>query len=1286
MSFPLDDHPSLFHSSTAFNRGPRHAPIVQSSFEDLHSSYLAHDPFPDSRQQQSQQTPFGIEKHAQYTPLRSLSSSAPFAATLPEAQQVNVNKALQHVQSQQQQQSAFANQSILGPNVSSRDYILALQLQSLAASQGTTGASQQSILQPTQPAVSTLPGGIGNLPGTTAAPLAQEEISTIFVVGFPDDMQEREFQNMFTFSQGFEAATLKIPNKELPSYGAHNAANGVTTTQAATAALRSAGYFSGPGASDPYNLLTANSGGVLLDSRELSSAAASGLWNGLTGADDPYRTNLDPAHAPAPPPQRKQIIGFAKFRTRQEALDAREILSGKRVDAEKGSVLKAEMAKKNLHTKRGVGPLPINTEALLAGLTPQQITGLVNAAGIGQTQPPQQLNGSSSVEMQQRDRDQAALNAMGLNGIVSGREREREREKEREREFAREYERERLTNLPSSSISSGSLSAYDAFHSQQNQNQTSPAGTQSQGSLLSGNGASSLPPRPNTFPVIAPSAATLTPGITPALPIPVGQHGNNGGFDPVLPPRHAAALYNNANNNQGPPTSLSASFGSDGSVGTSSSGLINGMQWSSSFSNGLVDPLDTSVNSSTTTVGGIIGNAGVIGGGRGVPSVASSASSVGGSVKSRSRSRSGSLSRSTSPKPSNPGDPNAQVETGRVSPTPSGSSSGTLSRQPSHANIPYGLVANEENHADMTVHQPIPGYLSSPNSQDGLADSMSFGSASSSLISSPQPLAPPAMPSAPPSTTMSPNIMSSAAVNSSSALGSAETQSNASTNPSTPSLMSAGISSAPLSSLSQYNGFSSNWGNRQFYPTPGQYGGYETSTSASASGSEVGSSSPEGLEYQHHALLHPSNSGSGNGTNPQSRFSPFSNANISFGGSGFDILGQSGNGTNNGGYEPDLDLARAVADLNLTNSGLHQQQDMMSSQIPSPTSGGSNASGLGLGPAPAVGRPNASDQNPPINTLYVGNLPSNNLTHPTTLEDALRNLFSRRTGYRKLCFRQKANGPMCFVEFDDVQCATKALNELYGDTLGGLVKGGIRLSFSKNPLGVRTPSVSNPSGPGVNGTGPANLFSAALAGIGETRYPSSSMLPRHSLPVSSGYTSDSSVSGASVISHPSSILGRTRQDSVDTLVSPTSYLGGPVGGRSFSPPFHLQPPTGPIQHSHRGISQQFHLNNPPLSNQTSNTSSTLLSPPLPPPIQPPSHQQLQHHQQQQQHIHQHQFLHHPFQLHQQSQQSSLGGSQTQSNLLLDSGSSSAPHHHQQFIDSRDPFVGSSPSPGPGVEA
>lgn len=98
---------------------------------------------------------------------------------------------------------------------------------------------------------------------------------------------------------------------------------------------------------------------------------------------------------------------------------------------------------------------------------------------------------------------------------------------------------------------------------------------------------------------------------------------------------------------------------------------------------------------------------------------------------------------------------------------------------------------------------------------------------------------------------------------------------------------------------------------------------------------------------------------------------------------------------------------------------------------------------------------NPADQNPPCNTLYVGNLPL------STSEDELRNLFSRQPGYRRLCYRTKSNGPMCFVEFEDVGYAMKALGLLQGVCLSSSVKGGIRLSFSKNPLGVR--SNANPN-------------------------------------------------------------------------------------------------------------------------------------------------------------------------------------------------------------------------------
>src|SRR5258708_21516926 len=145
---------------------------------------------------------------------------------------------------------------------------------------------------------------------------------------------------MFTFSHGFEAATLKIPNKESTSYGSGSSAN---TTRS--------GFGSGGfgGASDPYNLVTVNSGGVVLDSRDGTSS-----WpdDGLFARNEPSNNNSSVNPAP-----RKQLIGFAKFTTRADAIAARDTLQSKRVDVEKGAVLKAEMAKKNLHTKRGVGPV-----------------------------------------------------------------------------------------------------------------------------------------------------------------------------------------------------------------------------------------------------------------------------------------------------------------------------------------------------------------------------------------------------------------------------------------------------------------------------------------------------------------------------------------------------------------------------------------------------------------------------------------------------------------------------------------------------------------------------------------------------------------------------------------------------------------------------------------------------------------------------------------------------------------------------------------------------------------
>lgn len=95
-------------------------------------------------------------------------------------------------------------------------------------------------------------------------------------------------------------------------------------------------------------------------------------------------------------------------------------------------------------------------------------------------------------------------------------------------------------------------------------------------------------------------------------------------------------------------------------------------------------------------------------------------------------------------------------------------------------------------------------------------------------------------------------------------------------------------------------------------------------------------------------------------------------------------------------------------------------------------------------------------ENFPCNTLYVGNLP------PSAQEEELRALFRNCLGYRRLSFRPKSSGPMCFVEFEDIACATAAMETLYGTMISCSIpsKGGIRLSFSKNPLGLRVASPS----------------------------------------------------------------------------------------------------------------------------------------------------------------------------------------------------------------------------------
>jgi hypothetical protein len=283
---------------------------------------------------------------------------------------------------------------------------------------------------------------------------------------------------MFTFSPGFEAATLKIPNKELTAYG---------TGSASSANTLRPGYSSHGGANDPYNLVTINQGGVVVD------GGRDGTTSSWQPADDAHfhlvSNGSGPGGANTGMSTRKQIIGFAKFRTRAEALDARDTLQGRRIDIEKGAVLKAEMAKKNLHTKRGIGPLPPQLSTIIGTgggtVPPEALASMPGMNGLASLSS--QAAASAGEALSARERELGTLGAMGFAGINGRRDtrldvhdddftsrkasmsfgnataraaRDRLEEEERKWKEKSEADRERNARLRSSDSY-----AFDAFHS-----------------------------------------------------------------------------------------------------------------------------------------------------------------------------------------------------------------------------------------------------------------------------------------------------------------------------------------------------------------------------------------------------------------------------------------------------------------------------------------------------------------------------------------------------------------------------------------------------------------------------------------------------------------------------------------------------------------------------------------------------------------------------------------------------------------------------------------------------
>ncbi|XP_059457489.1 cell wall integrity protein scw1 [Corylus avellana] len=122
-------------------------------------------------------------------------------------------------------------------------------------------------------------------------------------------------------------------------------------------------------------------------------------------------------------------------------------------------------------------------------------------------------------------------------------------------------------------------------------------------------------------------------------------------------------------------------------------------------------------------------------------------------------------------------------------------------------------------------------------------------------------------------------------------------------------------------------------------------------------------------------------------------------------------------------------------------------------------------------PAPSSYVPvqNAKD-NPPCNTLFIGNLGEN------INEDELRGLFSSQPGFKQMKILRQERHIVCFIEFEDVNSATNVHHSLQGAVIPSSGSVGMRIQYSKNPFGKRKDASHHVAAPGTNGALPALTY------------------------------------------------------------------------------------------------------------------------------------------------------------------------------------------------------------------
>ncbi|KAL9224333.1 hypothetical protein vseg_000377 [Gypsophila vaccaria] len=123
-------------------------------------------------------------------------------------------------------------------------------------------------------------------------------------------------------------------------------------------------------------------------------------------------------------------------------------------------------------------------------------------------------------------------------------------------------------------------------------------------------------------------------------------------------------------------------------------------------------------------------------------------------------------------------------------------------------------------------------------------------------------------------------------------------------------------------------------------------------------------------------------------------------------------------------------------------------------------------------PAPSSYAPvqNIKD-NPPCNTLFIGNLGEN------INEDELRGLISIQPGYKQMKIIRQERHTVCFIEFEDINSAVQVHHNLQGAVIPSSGSVGMRIQFSKNPFGKRKDS-NHPAG-SVAGGVPTNSMNGS---------------------------------------------------------------------------------------------------------------------------------------------------------------------------------------------------------------